>query len=47
MFGWLRRHQPRSGLLAILYWTVLTVVAFAILFVLFYFVIDPRLPAMF
>lgn len=47
MFGWLRRHQPRSAFFAILYWFLLTVAAFAILFVLFYFVIDPLLPAMF
>ena len=47
MFGWLRRYQPRSGLLAVLYWVVLTVTAFALLFLLFYFVIDPLLPAMF
>jgi hypothetical protein len=47
MFGWLRRHQPRSGFLAVLYWMVLTVTAFVLLFLLFYFVIDPLLPAMF
>jgi hypothetical protein len=47
MFGWLRRRQPRNVALAILYWTVLTVTAFALLFVLFYYVVDPLLPAMF
>ena len=47
MFGWLRRRQPRNVALAVLYWTVLTVAAFALLFVLFYYVVDPLLPAMF
>ncbi len=47
MFAWLRRHQPRNVPLAILYWTVLTVGAFFALFLLFYFVVDPLLPAMF
>lgn len=47
MFAWLRRHQPSNVVLAILYWMALTVAAFAALFVLFYYVVDPLLPAMF
>lgn len=47
MLSWLRRRQPRNVGLAIVYWTVLTVVAFVALFLLFYFVVDPLLPAMF
>ncbi len=47
MFGWLRRHQPANVGLAILYWTALTAAAFVALFVLFYYVVDPLLPAMF
>jgi hypothetical protein len=47
MFAWLRRHQPRGVAFAILYWALVTVVAFAALFLLFYYVVDPLLPAMF
>ena len=47
MFAWLRRHQPQNGALAVLYWMLLTVVAFVALFLLFYYVVDPLLPAMF
>ena len=47
MFGWLKQHQPGGLGLAILYWTVLTVLGFTILFLIFYFVVDPLLPAMF
>ena len=47
MFRWLRRHQPRNVVLAVLYWVALTLAAFAILFVIFYYVVDPLLPAMF
>ncbi len=47
MFAWLRRHQPRNVGLAILYWTALTIAAFAALFLLFYYVVDPLLPAMY
>ena len=47
MFGWLRRLQPRQPALAILYWTVLTLAAVTALFLLFYYVVDPLLPAMF
>ena len=46
MFAWLRRRQPRAIGLAILYWTVLTLVALAMLFVIFYY-LDNLLPAMF
>jgi hypothetical protein len=47
MFAWLRRHQPRNVFLAVLYWTVLTLAAFTVLFLIFYYVVDPLLPAMF
>ncbi len=47
MLAWLRRGQPKNVPLAILYWMVLTVAAFAALFAIFYFVVDPLLPAMF
>lgn len=46
MFAWLRRHQPRGVVLGILYWMVLTLVALAVLFVIFY-QLDNFLPAMF
>jgi hypothetical protein len=46
MFGWLRRHQPRSLVLGILYWTALSLAALGILFVIFYY-LDNLLPAMF
>jgi hypothetical protein len=47
MLAWLRGRQPKNLALAIVYWTVLTIVAFAALFLIFYFVVDPLLPAMF
>ena len=47
MFSWLGRRAPRNIVLAILYWAVLTLAAFLLLFALFYFVVDPLLPAMF
>jgi len=47
MFAWLRRHQPGNVALAVLYWTLITVAAFAALFLLFYYVVDPLLPSMF
>jgi hypothetical protein len=47
MFAWLRRHQPRNVGLAVLYWTGLTLAGFVVLFLLFYYVVDPLLPAMF
>ena len=47
MYIWLRRRQPKNVGLAILYWTVLTVAALVVLFLIFYFVVDPLLPAMF
>ncbi len=43
MFTWLRRHQPGNPLLMALYWIVLTVLALAVLFVLFYW-LDNYLP---
>ncbi len=43
MIGLLRRFQPRNPFLAILYWTVATLVALTALFVLFYF-LDNYLP---
>lgn len=46
MFAWLRRHQPSSIPLGILYWTVLALAALSILFVIFYY-LDNFLPAMF
>ena len=47
MFAWLRRHQPTNVPLAVLYWTFLVAAAFTGLFLLFYYVVDPLLPAMF
>lgn len=47
MFSWLRRHAPRNVGLAILYWTGIALGAFFLLFLLFYYVVDPLLPAMF
>lgn len=47
MFAWLRRKQPHGVLLAVLYWTALTLAAFTLLFLIFYYVVDPLLPAMF
>lgn len=43
MFRFLRRFQPSNLVLATLYWVVLTVVALAAIFTLFYF-IDDYLP---
>jgi hypothetical protein len=36
MIGFLRRFQPRNPALAFLYWLVLTAIAVAILFALFF-----------
>ena len=47
MLRWLRKHQPGQIGLAVLYWTALSLVALVLLFLLFYFVVDPLLPAMF
>ena len=47
MFAWLRRHQPRNVGVAILYWTALTVAAFGILFLFFFFVVDRILPPLY
>lgn len=43
MVGWLRRYQPRNPVLAVLYWVVATLVALAVLFVIFYW-LDNFLP---
>jgi len=43
MIGWLRRLQPRNPVLAVLFWMVATLVALAVLFVLFYW-LDNYLP---
>jgi hypothetical protein len=43
MIGWLRRFQPVNPVLAVLYWMALTLVALAVLFVLFYW-LDNYLP---
>ena len=46
MFAWLRRHRPRNVFLAILYWAGLTLMALAVLFVIFY-QLDEFLPGQF
>jgi hypothetical protein len=43
MLGWLRRLQPRNPVLSVLFWLVATLVALAVLFVLFYW-LDNYLP---
>jgi hypothetical protein len=43
MFAFLRKHQPRSALLAVLYWAGATLVALGLLFVAFYY-LDNFLP---
>ena len=43
MFRFLRRFQPKQTVLAILYWTVLTLATLAVLFVAFYY-LDGVLP---
>jgi hypothetical protein len=43
MFAFLRRHQPRNVVLAILYWSAATLIALGALFVAFYF-LDNFLP---
>jgi hypothetical protein len=43
MLGWLRRHQPRNPALVVLFWTTATLVALAVLFVIFYW-LDNFLP---
>ncbi len=47
MLAWLRRHQPGNVGLAILYWTALTLVAFALLFLFFFYVVDRILPPLY
>ena len=46
MFAFLRRRQPRHPLLAVLYWAVLTLVAFGLLLLRF-FQLARFLPAMY
>jgi hypothetical protein len=46
MIAFLRRHQPRSKAVAVLYWVVAVAVALGILLVIFYF-LDNFLPAQF
>ena len=43
MLGFLRRRQPRNPLLAVLFWGTATLIALAVLFVLFYW-LDNFLP---
>jgi hypothetical protein len=43
MLGWLRRRQPRNPVLAVVFWIVATLIALAVLFVLFYW-LDNYLP---
>ncbi|HZB03987.1 MAG TPA: hypothetical protein VE737_06655 [Actinomycetota bacterium] len=43
MLGFLRRRQPRNPLLAVLFWAAATLIALAVLFVLFYW-LDNFLP---
>jgi hypothetical protein len=43
MFAFLRRHQPRNPMLAVLYWVAATLVVLAVLFVAFYY-LDNFLP---
>lgn len=43
MIGFLRRHQPRNPVLAVLFWIAAIVVALVILFVAFYY-LDNFLP---
>jgi hypothetical protein len=43
MLGWLRRRQPRNPVLAVMFWVVATLIALAVLFVLFYW-LDNYLP---
>jgi hypothetical protein len=43
MLGWLRRRQPRNPVLAVLFWMVATLIALAVLFVVFY-LLDDVLP---
>jgi hypothetical protein len=43
MFSFLRRHQPGSPVLAVLYWVVAVVLAVAALFFVFYW-LDNFLP---
>ena len=47
MYGWLRRHAPGNALGAVLYWMGIALGTLFLLFLLFYFVVDPLLPAMF
>jgi hypothetical protein len=43
MLGFLRRRQPGNPLLAVLFWAAATLIALAVLFVLFYW-LDNFLP---
>lgn len=43
MIRFLRRYQPRSAVLAVLYWMLITIVALAAIFTLFFF-LDSYLP---
>jgi hypothetical protein len=43
MIRFLRKYQPRSGLLAVLYWMLVSLAALALIFTLFYF-LDSYLP---
>jgi hypothetical protein len=43
MLGWLRRLQPGNPVLAVVFWLVATLIALAVLFVLFYW-LDNYLP---
>jgi hypothetical protein len=43
MLGFLRRRQPRNPFLAVLFWAGATLLALAVLFVLFYW-LDNFLP---
>jgi hypothetical protein len=44
MLGWLRRRQPRNLVLAVMFWVVATLIALAVLFVLFFLLDDVLTP---
>ena len=44
MLGWLRRRQPRNAVLAVLYWMAATLIALAVLFVIFFLLDDYLTP---
>ena len=46
MFAWLRRHQPRQPVLAILFWLVLLALTLALLGLIF-FQVDRFLPPLY